>query len=225
MSPDGCSVAVLLPSNCLSSRGPGKRGNYKQWYLITYCSIEPWEFAVALVDVLTATMSESDHDSSQLSSDELYEDYHYDQIVTPIRSNRHLPYTTPRRRADRTASLSTAARRAVLSKSRTPERCFMTLENAPRCAIEVCHFIPKAARASEVGSRRLLIACPLILPLRSFWPWNIMLAYLLEPSMLIQYKTLIFVGRSLPLYSCFNGYNGLQYVLISIDLLIAATGS
>ena len=52
-----------------------------------------------------------------------------------------------------------------------------------------------------------------------------MLAYLLEPSMLIQFKTLIFVGRSLPLYSCFNDYNCLQYVLISIDLLIAATGS
>ena len=100
-------------------------------------------------------MSESDHDSSQPLSDELDEDYHDDQMVSPTRSSRHLPYTTPRRRADRTASLSTAARQAVLSKSRTPERCFMTLENAPRCAVEVCHFIPKATRASEVRFRTL----------------------------------------------------------------------
>ena len=108
-----------------------------------------------VLTALTAIMSESDRDSSQPSSDELDEDYHNDQVVTPTRSSRHLPNTTPRRRADRTASISTAARQAVLSKSRTPERCFMTLEKAPRCAIDVCHFIPKATRAPEVGSGRI----------------------------------------------------------------------
>jgi hypothetical protein len=41
----------------------------------------------------------------------------------------------------------------------------MTLENAPRSAIEVCHFIPKATKASEVGSGLLLIACSLTLSL------------------------------------------------------------
>ena len=96
-------------------------------------------------------MSEPDYDGSQSSSDELDEDYHYAQMVTPPRSSRPFVYATPRHRADRTASLSTAAKHAVVSKSRTPERCFMTLENAPRSAIEVCHFIPKATKASEVG--------------------------------------------------------------------------
>jgi hypothetical protein len=98
-----------------------------------------------------ATMSEPDHDDSQSSSDELDEDYHYAQMVTPPRSGRPILYVTPRHRADRTASLSTAAKHAVVSKSRTPERCFMTLENAPQSAIEVCHFIPKATKASEVS--------------------------------------------------------------------------
>ena len=98
-----------------------------------------------------ATMSEPDHDDSQSLSDELDEDYHYAQMVTPPRSSRPILYVTPGHRADRTASLSTAAKHAVVSKSRTPERCFMTLENAPQSAIEVCHFIPKATKASEVS--------------------------------------------------------------------------
>jgi hypothetical protein len=34
-----------------------------------------------------------------------------------------------------------------------------TLENAPRIAIEVCHFIPKATKASKVGSGLSIIAC------------------------------------------------------------------
>jgi hypothetical protein len=96
-------------------------------------------------------MSDTNHDSLEPSSDELDEDYHYAQMVTPPRSSLPLLYVTPRHRAVRTASLSTAAKNAVISKSRTPERCFMTLENAPKSAIEVCHFIPKGTKASEVG--------------------------------------------------------------------------
>lgn len=126
-------------------------------------------------------MSELDYDDSQSSNDKLDEGYHYAQMVTPPRSSRTLLYATPRHCADRTASLSTAAKHALVSKSRTPERCFMTLENAPRSAIEVYHFIPKAAKASEVGSRLLPIACFLALPWRSFWRWSIILAYPLEP--------------------------------------------
>jgi hypothetical protein len=96
-------------------------------------------------------MSGLDDDSSQSSSDELDEDDHYARMVTPPRSSRPILYVTPRHRADRTASLSTAAKHAVVSKSRTPERCFMTLENSPQSAIEVCHFIPKATKASKVS--------------------------------------------------------------------------
>jgi len=106
-------------------------------------------------------MSESNDvdDGLQSSSDELDEDYYHAQMVTPPRSRGPLVYVTPRHRADRTTSLSTAAKHAVMSKSRTPERCFMTLENAPRSAIEVCHFIPKATKASKVGSGLSIIAC------------------------------------------------------------------
>jgi hypothetical protein len=122
-----------------------------------YWNVEPWEFVVFLphldhiVSLLTTTMSEPDYDNSASSSDELDEDYHYAQMVTPPRSSRPLLYVTLRHHADRTASLSTAAKHAVASKSCMPERCFMTLENTPQSVIELCHFIPKVTKPSKVG--------------------------------------------------------------------------
>jgi hypothetical protein len=109
-------------------------------------------------------MSEPDHGGSPSSNDEVEEGYHYAQIVTPSRYSP-LVNVTPRHRADRTALLSTAAKHALVSKSRTPERCFMTLEHAPQSAIEVCHFIPKGTKASKVGSGLVLIDVSLTLSL------------------------------------------------------------
>ena len=114
-------------------------------------------------------MSEPDYDDSQLSSDQLDEDFHYEEMATPPRrSRRPILYATPRHRADRTGSLSTAAKHAVVSKSRTPQRCFMTLENAPQSTIDVCHFIPKSTKPMEVGFGLLPIACSLTLPVAAF---------------------------------------------------------
>jgi hypothetical protein len=89
---------------------------------------------------------------SERSSDELDQDY-------DSRHGSSLVYVTPGHYADRTASLSTDAKNAVMSKSHTPQRCFVTLENAPRSVIDVCHFIPKATKAPEVGLGLLLITC------------------------------------------------------------------
>ena len=121
------------------------------------------------VVLLTTTMSEPDHDDSQLSSDQLDEDFNYEELATPPRrSTRPLLYNTPRHRADRTASLSTVVKHAVVSKSRTPQRCFMTLENAPQSAIDVCHFIPKSTKPKEVGFGLLPIACSLTFRFAAF---------------------------------------------------------
>lgn len=110
-------------------------------------------------------MSEPDYDDSQFSSDELDEDFQHDEVATPPRrSHPPMPYSTPAQRADRTASLSTAVKHRVWSMSRTPQRCFMTLENAPQSTIDVCHFIPKATKPTEVGFGLLPIACSLTFP-------------------------------------------------------------
>ena len=114
-------------------------------------------------------MLEPDHDD-KFSSDELDEDFHYNEVATPPRrSSRPILYNTPRHRADRTASLSTVVKHAVVSKSRTPQRCFMTFENAPQSTIDVCHFIPKSTKPMEVPRFGLLaIACSLTFRVAAF---------------------------------------------------------
>ena len=150
---------LLRPSDLSPNYGTGSCRS--DWQTLDHVAGPVPDYVLLYITVGTptvlkvATMSGPDHDDSQSSSDELDEDYHYAQMATPPRSSRPILYVTPRHRADRTSSLSTAAKHSVVSKSRTPEQCFMTLENSLQSAIDVCHFISKTAKASEVRSKTL----------------------------------------------------------------------
>jgi hypothetical protein len=93
-----------------------------------------------------SSIPEDEQYQSSESSDLTDAESSYDDDEQP----RENIFDTPQKNAVKGVSLTSSAKRSLAEKCDLPLHCFLTLENEPQRAIQICHFIPKAIDRSLV---------------------------------------------------------------------------